>query len=197
MLSSVEILGVQIPNPSEILSALSGRIDTFLSQYRQWTEQASPELSQMRADLWVARSAFSAQGLTDVAQVDALAREIEQIQAEADTWGGTWGVLAEWFSGMFSAVGLSAAPILIAVSVTAAVSAVAALAYIISSWLNVRQRAASVIDIANRLQAGSLTTEQAEVLLQEPSWSGALGSLGGVGMLLVGLTVLWLVARGR
>lgn len=197
-----------------VWSAIGARAEQFFADYAAWLSTGRAEVALLTADLADAASvlAGSVRVALDTGDTDAertlavVSSEISDLRIlagdirETDArWADTWSTLYDWLSSARRTLGLGLAFLPIAITAAVAVSAVAALAWVVASWSDLRTRAGVVKDIAARLAAGQLTPQQARDLTAAITPAGlfsGFSSVAGVALLL-GAAWLLLGTRGR
>lgn len=194
-------LTVQDDTSAELEAAVGAEGPGFLDNWQQWiagngaqdlaaaAEQirgARVALGSKRAELQSAGDAAGAAALAGpIADADAAQETARAALDAAAEYGSTWDLLATWYGRVAGVVGLGFPVVPIALGVAAAVAAIGALAYVVTAWKETRSRADFLTDLANRVQAGTLTSGQAEVLAKNftPASGGMFAGVGTVGLL--------------
>lgn len=184
----------------ESLAPVAAQSDSFLSYWSAWT--AGGGLDDLRATVQAARALrirlgqarFAAQQAGDgataaaytepIAEADATLAALEDALSQAESYNTTWQALASWFGSFAGWTGLGLLPAIpLGLTVAAAVAAVGALAYVVTTWQTQKTRVAFLQDIAARLEAGTLTPAEAATLTEAidapaGSWFAGLGTAG-------------------
>ena len=186
----------------------------FRANYTRWSAGGLQDLQAAIETMQAARTALGVKRAEVIAAGDKSAETdltamIDQADADlaaardalsqAQQYGGTWDYLAGVLTSVGGAVGLSLAPILLAISAATVAASLAALAYVVTAWVTARRKASFLSDVAGRLQRGELSTDQAKVLAEnfEPASSGFFAGIGTAGIVAALALGYLFIVRGK
>lgn len=201
-----------------ILDALGAKVGEFRANFARWQAEGKSDLARLptdlariKADLLAGQQrlyragdieGFRALGAR-ITEVEALERKAAEVASYAGRWSGTWETLASWLGQVGGMFGLGVLPLALplALSIPVALAAIAALAWVVSSWLDTRARAQSLRELAAQVSAGTLTAQQAGELVRAaapaPGIFGGLGGLGTTALLVLGVLAVAAFALRR
>ncbi len=126
-------------------------------------------------------------------QVSAQTALVESGTAGLDAWPPLPGRRRGGVAAQRSGLSLPLLPLALTASI--AVAAIAALAWTVNTWQDLRARTSTVKDLAQRVASGQLTADQASKLL--PSTGGGFFAGLGTAGVLVAVALGWFLFSGR
>ena len=206
-------LTTQDDTAAELSAAVGAEGPGFLANWQAWNDgqgsndllAASDQIRAARVVLGTRRAELQAAGDPDgaaalagpIADADAAQESARAALDAAAEYASTWELLATWYGRAAGVMGLGFPVVPIALGVSAAVAAIGALAYVVKSWQESRSRADFLTDLANRVQAGTLTAAQAETLAASftPETSGLFSGIGTLGVVAAAVVALVFLRR--
>lgn len=194
----------ETPGGEDVYSSIAGQIQGFLANYRQWMDGGPADLARIRIDLDAAEARLRAAPGSETTRealgdVERLRGQLGELEGQVSNWQSTWDTMARWLSSIGAAVGLGFLAIPIGLTIAVAVSAIAALAWVVTTWQSTRTESQTLLALADRVATGDLTAEQAKALYEaSKADSGILGGwfsgLGTAGLVAAGI-LAWILLR--
>jgi hypothetical protein len=198
---------------ADLTAAVGSDGPGFLANWQAWTDgrgaedltAAAEQIRAARVVLGQERARIAAEGNPDgaaalagpIADADAAYEVARAALESAAEYASTWELLATWYRRVAGVVGLGFPVVPIALGVSAAVAAIAALAYVVTAWRDTRAKADFLTDLANRVQAGTMSASQAATLAENFSPSGSwFSGLGTAGLVAAAAVVAFLIWKG-